>query len=59
MRNEIVVQVSPDFTGRICLCVGNGRLKASGPVREGEHICTMEIAEAAGYQVKEVQHGNS
>ena len=55
MLKEITIQVSPDFTGRICLYVENGKLKANRPVREDEYIASllsfMEIAEMAGYKI--------
>lgn len=63
MLNDIAIQVSPDFTGRICLYMENGKLKANRPVREDEHIASLltfiELAQAAGYQVeaKEVSDG--
>lgn len=55
MHNEIVVQVKPDFTGRIMLHVKDGRLEAHEPLLPGYHLSTLqgflEMAQAAGYEV--------
>ena len=56
MHNEIVVQIKPDFTGRIILHVNDGNLESHEPLLPGYHLSTLqgflEMAEAAGYQVK-------
>lgn len=63
MHNEIIVQVKPDFTGRILLHVKNGQFEAHEPLLPGYHLSTLqgflEMAQAAGYQVeaKEVSDG--
>lgn len=63
MHNEIVVQVKPDFTGRIMLHIKNGQMEAHEPLLPGYHLSTLqgflEMAQAAGYEVvvKEVSDG--
>lgn len=60
MHNDIVVQVKPDFTGRIMLHVKDGQLEAHEPLLQGFHLTTLqgflEMAQAAGYQIQEVSH---
>ncbi len=63
MLNDITVQVTPGFTGRILLHVKNGQLEAHEPLLPGYHLSTLqgflEMAQAAGYEVeaKEVSDG--
>lgn len=59
MHNDIVVQVSSEFTGRLVLYIENGQLVSHQPLLKGYHITTLEgffeMAEAAGYKVLEAQ----
>ncbi|MES4613034.1 hypothetical protein V2154_10660 [Ewingella sp. CoE-038-23] len=63
MHNNIVIQVKPEFTGRIMLHINDGQLESHEPMLPGYHLTTLqgflEMAQAAGYQVKEMQNGNS
>lgn len=61
MHNNIVIQVKPEFTGRIMLHIKDGQLDSHEPLPPDYHLTTLqgflEMAEAAGYQVSEVQNG--
>ena len=58
MRNDIVVQVKPDFTGRIMLHIREGILEAHEPLLPGHYVstlqCFLEMAQSAGYQIQAV-----
>ena len=63
MHNDIVIQVKPDFTGRIMLHIKDGILESHEPLLPGYHFSTLqgflEMAEAAGYQVKAVNNAKN
>lgn len=63
MHNDIVIQVNPDFTGRIMLHIKDGKLESHEPLLRGHHLSTLqgflEMAEAAGYQVKAVYNAKN
>lgn len=60
MHNDIVIQVKPEFTGRIILHIKDGKLEAHEPLSPGYVFSTLqsflEMAQAAGYEVKEVNN---
>ncbi|WP_413535035.1 hypothetical protein [Rahnella inusitata] len=60
MHNDIVVQVKPDFTGRIMLHIRDGKLVSHEPLLPGYLFSTLqgflEMAQAAGYQIQEARH---
>ncbi|WP_072265821.1 hypothetical protein [Serratia marcescens] len=56
LLNEVVINVAPDFSGRLTVYVENGELKASRPHSPEEFTATLgtfiELAERAGWTVK-------
>lgn len=55
LLNEVVINVTPDFSGRLTVYVENGELKAYRPYSPEEFTCTLgsfiELAERAGWKV--------
>ncbi|QBX68680.1 hypothetical protein [Serratia quinivorans] len=55
LLNEVVINVAPDFSGRLTVYVENGELKAYRPYSPKEFTCTLgtfiELAERAGWKV--------
>lgn len=55
LLNEVVINVAPDFSGRLTVYVENGELKAYRPYSPEEFTCTLgtfiELAERAGWKV--------
>ncbi|MFQ6287594.1 hypothetical protein ACLMPM_19675 [Yersinia enterocolitica] len=66
MHNEVVVQIEPDYTGRIVLTIENGKIKSEQRLDNSVFIATLaaflELAKMAGYSlsvatVQELSHG--
>ncbi|REF42116.1 hypothetical protein [Serratia ficaria] len=55
LLNEVVINVAPDFSGRLTVYVENGELKAYRPYSPEEFTATLdtfiELAERAGWKV--------
>lgn len=55
LLNEVIINVAPDFSGRLTVYVENGELKAYRPYSPEEFTCTLgsfiELAERAGWKV--------
>jgi hypothetical protein len=55
LLNEIVINVTPDFSGRLTVYIENGKLEACRPHSPEEFTCTLgtfiELAERAGWKV--------
>lgn len=55
LLNEVIINVTPDFSGRLTVYVENGELKAYRPYSPEEFTCTLgtfiELAERAGWKV--------
>lgn len=55
LLNEVVINVAPDFSGRLTVYVENGKLVAYRPYSPEEFTCTLgsfiELAERAGWKV--------
>lgn len=55
LLNEVVINVTPDFSGRLTVYVENGELKAYRPYSPEEFTATLgsfiELAERAGWKV--------
>ncbi|MFS7251278.1 hypothetical protein AB6869_09815 [Rahnella rivi] len=60
MTSDILVQVRHQFTGRIMLHIKDGQLESHEPLMPGYALSTLqgflEMAQTAGYEVKEVPH---
>jgi hypothetical protein len=55
LLNEVVINVAPDFSGRLTVYVENGKLQAYRPYSPEEFTATLgtfiELAERAGWKV--------
>lgn len=55
LLNEVIINVAPDFSGRLTVYVENGELKAYRPYSPEEFTATLgtfiELAERAGWKV--------
>lgn len=55
LLNEVIINVAPDFSGRLTVYVENGELKAYRPYSPEEISATLgtfiELAERAGWKV--------
>lgn len=55
LLNEVIINVTPDFSGRLTVYVESGELKAYRPYSPEEFTCTLgsfiELAERAGWKV--------
>ncbi|MGX1957063.1 hypothetical protein [Serratia proteamaculans] len=55
LLNEVVINVMPDFSGRLTVYVENGNLQAYRPYSPEEFTATLgtfiELAERAGWKV--------
>ncbi|MBH3044767.1 hypothetical protein JY446_23135 [Serratia marcescens] len=56
LLNEVIINVTPDFSGRLTVYIENGELKAYRPHSPEEFTATLgtfiELAERAGWTVK-------
>ncbi len=61
LLNEVIINVTPDFSGRLTVYVENGKLKAYRPYSPEEITATMgifiELAERAGWKVTPPEEG--
>jgi len=55
LLNEVIINVAPDFSGRLTVYFENGELKAYRPYSPEEFTATLgtfiELAERAGWKV--------
>ncbi|MGX1960074.1 hypothetical protein [Serratia proteamaculans] len=55
LLHEVIINVTPDFSGRLTVYVENGELKAYRPYSPEEFTATLgsfiELAERAGWKV--------
>lgn len=58
---NVDLHVLPDFTGRVVLCIENGRVTCDRRLFEDEHICALDtfikMAREAGLRIQELTGG--